>query len=105
MLKVKTFSTMYPEGDYGCKYGHQVLLVRHIKPYGSYLQIVSLVTLQCIYFSISQKQEEGNISWKTIGVNRTRQVFKNRCPLFWDSCDLEKDRMDIKEVVGKDSNI
>ena len=52
MLKVKTFSTMYPEGDYGCKYGHQVLLVRHIKPYGSYLQIVSLVTLQCIYFSM-----------------------------------------------------
>ena len=30
MLEVKTFSTMYPEGDYGnirCKYGHQLLLV------------------------------------------------------------------------------
>ena len=30
MQEVKTFSTMYPEGDYGnirCKYGHQVLLV------------------------------------------------------------------------------
>ena len=30
MLEMKTFSTMYLEGDYGnmrCKYGHQVLLV------------------------------------------------------------------------------
>ena len=53
MLEVKTFSTMFPDGDYGnirCKYGHQVLLVRHIRPHGSYLQIVSLVTLQGIYF-------------------------------------------------------
>ena len=49
ILKVKTFSTMYPEGDFGTmryKYGHQVLLARHIKPYGSYLQIESLVILQ-----------------------------------------------------------
>ena len=30
ILEMKTFSTMYTEGDYGnmrCKYGHQVLLV------------------------------------------------------------------------------
>ena len=55
MLEMKTFSTMYPEGDYGnmrCKYGNQVLLVQHIRPHGLYLQIVSLVILQCIYFSM-----------------------------------------------------
>ena len=53
ILEMKTFSTMYTEGDYGkmrCKYGHQVLLVQHIRPHGLYLQIVSLVTLQCISF-------------------------------------------------------
>ena len=55
--------------------------------------------------SISQKQEEGNVSRKAIGVNRARQVFMNRCAIFWDSCELEKDRMDMKEVVGKNSII
>ena len=37
MLEMKTLSTMYPEGDYGnirCKYGHQVLLMLHIRPHG-----------------------------------------------------------------------
>ena len=37
MLEMKTFSTMYPEGDYGnirCKYGHQVLLMLQIRPHG-----------------------------------------------------------------------
>ena len=53
MLGMKTLSTMYPDGNYGnmrCKYGHQVLLVQHIRPHCPYLQTVSLVTLQCIYF-------------------------------------------------------
>ena len=37
MLEMKTFSTMYLEGDYGnmrWKYGHQVLLMLHIRPHG-----------------------------------------------------------------------
>ena len=37
MLEMKTFSTMYPEGEYGnirCNYGHQVLLMLHIRPHG-----------------------------------------------------------------------
>ena len=62
---------------------------------------MSLITLPCIYFSISQKQEEGNVSRKAIGVNEARQVFKNRCPIFWDFCDLEKGIMDMKEVLGR----
>ena len=39
MLEVKTFSTMYPEGDYRNMryiYGYHVLLVQHIRPHGSY---------------------------------------------------------------------
>ena len=54
----------------------------------------------CDYF-ISQKQEEGNITWETIGVNRARQVFKNRRPIFRNSCNWERDTLDVKEVLGR----
>ena len=44
---------------------------------GSNYITVYLLFDGCDYF-ISQKQEEGNLVWKMIGVNRARQVFKNR---------------------------
>ena len=54
---------------------------------------------------ISQEQEEGNILWKTIGVKRAGQVFMDRHSIFRNSCNWERDRQDVKEVVGKDSII
>ena len=52
-------------------------------------------------YIISQKQEEGKIMRRT----RAHQVFKKRCPIFGDSCNLVRDRLDVKEVMGKDSII
>ena len=71
---------------------------------GSSYITVYLLFDGCDYF-ISQKQEEGNLVWKMIGVNRARQVFKNRRPIFRIPCNWERDRQDVKEVVGKDSII
>ena len=55
LLEVKTFSTIYPEGYYlnmRGKYDTRFFscdIVCHT-PHGLYLQITSLVTLQCYYF-------------------------------------------------------
>ena len=50
--------------------GHTV----HTDSVSSYIT-VDLLFDGCDYL-ISQKQEEGNILWKPIGVNRAHQVFK-----------------------------
>ena len=47
---------------------------------------------------ISQKQEEGNISLKPVGVNTAHQVIKIGRPIFDDSFDLEMDRLDVNNL-------
>ena len=52
-----------------------------------------------VTFFICQKRVEESLSWKTLGVNRARQVFKEGSRIYGDSCDLVKEEVAVKEEL------
>ena len=62
-----------------------------------------------VTYIICQKRVEESLSWKTLGVNRARQVLKEGSRIYGDSCDLVKEEVAVKEELvvkeelGKDS--
>ena len=75
----------------------------HYKPYFSVVPFGSEKShkVTIVKFATNIFNLDYHDSWETIGVTRTRKVFKNGCHISVDSSDLLRDLVDVKEEVGR----